>query len=195
MVENFHHLHSVCECRDKGAVQIRNAHSIFKQAKEHFQHEKWWLQCSEKQRNLLMEFMARRTTLASEVYCEMFNKLQSNKINGTESSLRMSFFCMTTCDKTLLKQFKLEIINHPLFSLDLASCEYHHSTRWRYNWPPSLQNRRGVMDEQLVGYPNSAILWWEIAKSYFIHAMVRKCPNLGGDYMEKYSIYVCKFCI
>ena len=88
---------------------------------------------------LLTEFMAPGTTIMSEVYCEMLNKLwRLIQENGVGCSLKTSFSCTInarphTADHTnaFIKLFNWEIFDHLPYSPDLAPSDYQLFTKMK----------------------------------------------------------------
>jgi histone-lysine N-methyltransferase SETMAR len=94
---------------------------------------------------LLTEFMAPGTTIKSEVYCEMLNKLWGLIQNKWHRMLTKGVVLLhdnvghhTVARKNaLIKLFNWEIFDHPPYSLDLAPSDYHLFTKIRSGWLPS----------------------------------------------------------
>jgi histone-lysine N-methyltransferase SETMAR len=88
---------------------------------------------------LLTEFMAPGITIMSEVYCKMLNKLRRSIQNKWHRMLTEGFVLLhdnawphtTAHTNALIKLFNWEIVDHPLYSPDLASSNYHLFTKMK----------------------------------------------------------------
>jgi len=88
---------------------------------------------------MLTEFMAPGTTITSEVYCEMLNKLQRLIQKKWHQMLTKGVILLhdnaqphtAAHTNALIKLFNWEIFNHPPYSPDLAPSDYHLFTKMK----------------------------------------------------------------
>jgi len=88
---------------------------------------------------LLTEFMAPGTTITSEVYCEMLNKLRRSIQNKRHGMLTKGVVLLhdntwphtAACTNALIKLFNWETFEHPPYSPDLVPSDYHLFTKMK----------------------------------------------------------------
>ncbi len=142
---------------------------------------------------LLVEFMDRGTTINSERYCEILDKLRKAIKNKRPGLLtRQPFFFhdnarphtsrLTTAH---LQKFKWEVFGHPPYSPDMAPSDYHLFPRLK-GW---LGSQRFANDEELK---QGVTTYLQKLDAEFFRVGIEKlvtrydkCLNVNGDYVEK----------
>ena len=141
---------------------------------------------------LLTEFMAPGTTVMSEVYREMLNKLRrliQNKRRGmlTKGVLLHNNTRPHTAARinALIKLFIWEIFDHPRHSPDLVPSDYRLFTKMKV-W---LATQRFHTNEELMVGVNNWL--HNLAAPFFDEGLQKlvsrydKCLNVNGNYVEK----------
>jgi len=140
---------------------------------------------------LLTEFLASGTTITSEVYCEMPNKLRRSIQNKQHGLLTKGVVLLhdvwphtAACTNALIKLFNWEIFNHPPYSLDLMPSDYHFFTKMNI-W---LATQHFHTNEELMdGVSN----WLHnLTAPFFDEGLQKlmsryKCLNVDGNYVKK----------
>jgi len=142
--------------------------------------------------NLLTEFMAPGTTITSEIYCEILNKLRRSIQNKQRRMLTKGVILLHnawphTAARTnaLIKLFNWEIFDHPPCSPDLAPSDYHLFTKMKV-W---LATQRFHTNEELMDGVNNWL--HNLAAPFFDEGLQKlvsrynKCLNVDGNYVEK----------
>jgi transposase len=140
---------------------------------------------------LLTEFMALGTTITSEVYIEMLNKLQRSIQNKRRGVLTKGVVLLhdnarpLTAARTnaLIKLFIWEIFDHPPYSPDLAPSDYHLFTKMKV-W---LATQRFHTNEELMDGVNTWLHNFEAP--LFDEGLQKlvsryKCLNVDDSYVE-----------
>jgi len=142
---------------------------------------------------LLMEFKVPGTTIMSEVYCEMLNKLWRSIQNKRRRMFTKGFVLLhnnaqthtAVHTNTLIKLFNWEIFNHPPYSLDPMPNDYHFFIKMK-GW---LATQHFHTNEELMdGVSN----WLHnLAAPFFDKGLQKlvswydKCLYVDGNYVEK----------
>jgi len=144
-------------------------------------------------RIFLTEFMAMGTTILSEVYCEMLNKLWSSIQNKRCRMLTKGVVLLhnnvwtytAACTNALIKLFSWEIFDHPPYSLDLAPSDYRLFTKMKV----CLANQCFHTNEELMDGVNNRL--HHLTAPFFdegLQKLVSRyniCLNVDGNYVEK----------
>jgi len=141
---------------------------------------------------LLTEFMASGTTVTSEVYFEMLNKLRrltQNKRHGllTKGVIFLHNAWPHTAARTnaLIKLFNWEIFDHPPYSPDLATSNYHLFTKIKV-WLAThcFHTNKELMDGVNNWLHNLAAPFFDEGLQKLV-SRYNKCLNVDGSYVEK----------
>jgi histone-lysine N-methyltransferase SETMAR len=143
-------------------------------------------------RILLTEFMAMGTTVMSEVYCEMLNKLRRLIQNKWHRMLTKGIVLLydvwphtVAYTNALIKLFSWEIFNHPAYSPDLAPSNYHLFTKMKV-WLATqcFHTNEELMDGVNNGLHHLAALFFDEGPQKLV-SRYNRCLNVDGKYVGK----------
>ena len=141
--------------------------------------------------NLLTEFMAPGTTITSEIYCEILNKLRRSIQNKQRRMLTKGVILLHnawphTAARTnaLIKLFNWEIFDHPPYSPDLAPNDYNLFTKMVWLATQCLHTNEELMDGVNNWLHNLAAPFFDEGLQKLV-SRYDKCLNVDGNYVEK----------
>lgn len=142
---------------------------------------------------ILVDFMERGTTINSDQYCEILEKLRRAIQNRRRGRLTKGVWLhhdnarVHTSRKTtaLLVKFGWDIVPHPPYSPDLAPCDFHLFPKLK-NY---LAGQRFADDEEVQNcvkkyLKDLAAEEYEAGFAKWIKRL-KKCMEVDGDYVEK----------
>ena len=142
---------------------------------------------------LLTESMAPGTTVTSEVYCETLHKLRKLIQNKRQGMLSKGVILLHdnawphTAARTnaLIKLFNWEIFDHPPYSPDLASSNYHLFSKMKV-WLAThcFHTNEELMDDVKTWLHNLAAPFSDEGLQKLV-PQYNKCLNVVGNYVEK----------
>ena len=146
----------------------------------------------DRKRILLTEFKAPRTTITSEVYCEMLHKLRRSIQNKQRGMLSKGVVLLhnarphtATRTNALIKLFNWEIFDQPPYSLDPVPSNYHLFTKMKV-WLATqrFHTNEEFMDGVKTWLHNLAAQFYEEGLQKLV-PRYDKCLNVDGNFVEK----------